>query len=173
MEHPIRSELEKLPKEKLIELIFMYSRNWLTCDGLYFTATEEKYGIDAALEIDIHMWKIGSRIEAKRIKEVLGISEGGLDNVLRTITFMSWSPSSEYEIERKGNQALLTCVHCPPQEARVRKGLGEFACRPTFENGFRNVIEVIDPRVKVECKICPPGPHPPDIWCQWEFELDE
>jgi len=55
-ENPVHAELEKLPKETLIELIKMYSRNWHTCDGLWFSGVEERYGVDKALEIDINMW---------------------------------------------------------------------------------------------------------------------
>jgi hypothetical protein len=51
-EHPFQAELEGLSKETLIELIKMYSRNWHTCDGLWFSGVEERYGTDTALEID-------------------------------------------------------------------------------------------------------------------------
>ncbi len=171
MDNRIASELRGLPKESLMELIEMYSRNWLTCDGLWFSGVEEQYGTAAALEIDVRMWKIQSRVEARRIKEILRIPEGGgVDAVLRAIGLMSWSPGfGGYDVERAGEGALLTCTRCPPQEARIKRGVGEFACRPTFEFGFQNVADVIDPRVKVACKICPPGPHPEAIWCQWEF----
>jgi hypothetical protein len=40
----------------------------------------------------------------------------------------------------------------------------------TFEHGFTNVAAIIDPRVRVSCKYCPPGPYPSDSWCQWEFK---
>ena len=63
-ENPVHAELEKLPKETLIELIKMYSRNWHTCDGLWFSGVEERYGTDKALEIDVKMWEVSSRIEA-------------------------------------------------------------------------------------------------------------
>ena len=168
----IDEELDTLPRETLIELVKMYSRNWHTVDGLWFRGVEQRFGIDVALEIDIEMWKSMSKTEAKRIKEILSIGErGGVEAVLRTVHFMSWAPASGYEIERNGDSALLTCTKCPPQEARVRKGIGEFACRPTFKYGFQNVADVIDPRVKVTCLLCPPGPHPPDLWCRWEFRI--
>lgn len=170
-ENPVHAELEKLSKETLIELIKMYSRNWHTCDGLWFSGVEDRYGTDKALEIDINMWDISSRLEAKRIKEILAIPDNaGLDEVLRTINFMSWAAKCEYRIEKNGNSAVLTVTSCPPQEARIKSGKELFACRPTFEIGFSNVAGVIDPSVKVGCKYCPPGPHPPDSWCQWEFK---
>jgi hypothetical protein len=170
-ENPVHAELEKLPKETLIELIKMYSRNWHTCDGLWFSGVEERYGTDKALEIDVTMWDVSSRIEAKRIKEILAIPDiAGLDEVLRAINFMSWAAKCAYRVEKNDSTALLTVTSCPPQEARLKSGKGVFACRPTFELGFGNVAGIIDPRVKVSCKYCPPGPHPSNSWCQWEFK---
>jgi hypothetical protein len=170
MDNPVYEELSKLPKETLIELIMMYSRNWLTVDGLWFRGVEDKYGLDAAMEIDVMMWQIGSKIEAKRVKELLKLGSG-LENVIKAINFLSWSFSFGYEYELSENRALWTCKHCPPQDYRAKKGLAEFPCKPTFAACFNNVIDVIDPRVKVECIFCPPGPHPDDAWCQWEFTL--
>jgi len=168
--NPVHDELEKLPKETLIELIKMYSRNWHTCDGLWFSGVEDRYGTYTALEIDINIWDISSRLEAKRIKEVLAIPDcAGLDAVLRAINFMSWAAKCAYRVDKNGDTALLTVTSCPPQEARIKSGKDLFACRPTFELGFSNVASIIDPRVKVACKYCPPGPHPSDSWCQWEF----
>jgi hypothetical protein len=168
-----RTELQKLPREKLEQLIEIYSRNWHTLDGIWFRGVEEKYGIDAALELDIEMWKAMSTTEARRIKKFLDLEEaGGVKAVLRVISLMSWSPSAEYAVTQTDRRGLLTCVHCPPQEARMRKGLGEFACRPTFEFGFQSVVEVVDPRVRIKCNFCPPGPHPQSAWCQWEFSLE-
>jgi len=126
------------------------------------------------LEFFAALDEVPRRDRAQRIKEVLRIPDGGgLDAVLRCVNFMSWAAKCSYRIERKEDSALLTVTSCPPQEARVRSGKGIFACRPTFETGFRNVASVIDTTVKVSCRFCPPGPHPPDSWCQWEFRTGE
>ena len=39
-------ELEDLPKEALLKLIRMFSRNWLTVDGLWFRNVEDEYDLD-------------------------------------------------------------------------------------------------------------------------------
>lgn len=170
MDNPVLQELEKLPKETLIDLVKMYSRNWMTLDGLWFSGVEERYGLDAAMDIDTRMWQIGSMIETKRIKELLKMG-GGLENILRAINFMSWSPSFGYEYDILDDRAIWTCRRCPPQEQRIKAGIGEFPCKPTFDACFNNVIQVIDPAFKVRCIFCPPDPHPDDTWCQWEFYL--
>ena len=170
MDNPATRELERLPKETLIELIKMYSRNWLTMDGLWFTGVEDRYGEKAAIEMDVRMWEIGSRIEAERVKKILGL-EPGLENVIRAIDFLSVSYSFGYEYEISDNRVLWTCLHCLPQETRLRMGKSEFACQATCDACFKNIIDVIDPMVRLRCIFCPPGPRPADAWCQWEFSL--
>lgn len=170
MDYPGMKELKKLPKETLIEVIKMYSRNWLTLDSLWFTGVEEKYGLDGAMELDIRMWQIGSKIEAKRIKELFKL-KGGIKDVLRAIDMMTWAGNFGYEYDLLDNRAVWICRYCPPQEQRAKMGKAEFPCKPTFDACFNNVIQVIDPSVSVECIFCPPAPHPDDAWCQWVFSI--
>jgi hypothetical protein len=75
MDNTVQGELEKLSKETLIELVKMYSRNRHTCDALRFSGVEERYGTERALGIS--MWKISSKLETRRIKEILGIPDQG------------------------------------------------------------------------------------------------
>lgn len=170
MNNPAYERLLELPRETLIELIQLYSRNWMTLDGLWFSGVEEKYGMDAAVELDVRMWRIGSKTEAKRIQKLFNLGPG-LENIIKAIDFMSWAYRFGYEYEIKNKMAVWTCSACPPQENRLKAGLVEFPCKPTFEACFGNVATVIDPRVEVTCNFCPPDEHPKDAWCQWEFKL--
>ncbi|MDP2720174.1 MAG: DUF6125 family protein [Dehalococcoidia bacterium] len=162
-------ELKSLSKEKLIEVIKMFSRNWNTLDGLWFLAVEEEFGFEAAASLDEKVWEIEPVIEAKRIKALLDLSGGGPDSVVRAIDFMTWAPSFEYTWEKRPGKIIWTCTKCPPQEARKRKGLPENTCKPMGINCFDGLVKVIDPSVKVNCLVCPPDPHKDNLWCQWEF----
>ncbi|MBC8463680.1 MAG: hypothetical protein H8D61_01750 [Deltaproteobacteria bacterium] len=105
MKNPAYERLLELPRETLIELIQMYSRNWMTLDGLWFSGAEEKYGMDAAVELDVRMWRIGSKTEAKRIQKLFNLGPG-LENIIKAIDFMSWSYSFGYEYEIKDKMAV-------------------------------------------------------------------
>jgi hypothetical protein len=103
--NPVHAQLEQLPKQTLIKLIKMYSWNWHTCDGLWFSGVEDRYGTEKALEIDIRMWDISSKTEARRIKEVLALPEkAGLDAVLRTINLMSWAAKCSYNMKKTAKE---------------------------------------------------------------------
>ena len=171
MDNRVSNKNDKLTMTVLIELIKMYSRNWMTVDGLWFSGVEEKYGLEAAMELDVRMWKIGSLIEAKRIKKLLNLHEGGLEAIVKTVDFMTWAASFGYEWDILDNRAIWTCTRCVPQEQRSKMGKEEFPCKPTFDAMFNNVTKVIEPRAQVKCVFCPPGPRPEGAWCQWEVSL--
>ncbi len=166
------ANLERLSKKDLIKVIKMLSQNWFTVDGLWFRNVEEKYGMDAAMELDVKNWWRIPQIEARRIKETLNIQEKGIEGIIKTMNFMSWALSYPFEFEEiTPTRAVMFCRHCNPQEARTRQGLGEFPCKPTGEAMFTRVIEVIDPRVQYRCIACPPEEHPPEFWCKWELTI--
>lgn len=41
--------LERFSKTELIELIELYSKNWLAMDGLWFQAVEKKFGMQETM----------------------------------------------------------------------------------------------------------------------------
>jgi len=47
-----RQMLGSVPKEKLFDLFFLHIRNLWRIDGLYFLGIEEKFGTNAATEIE-------------------------------------------------------------------------------------------------------------------------
>ena len=58
-------------KEELIQLIEIYSKNWLAMDGVWFQAVERKFGMEEAMYQDAEAWKHYTVVEAKKIKEFL------------------------------------------------------------------------------------------------------
>jgi hypothetical protein len=162
--------LEALSKKELLDLIDIFSKNWLTVDGLWFGLVEETYGLDAALDLDLKMWKRNAAIEADRVKRYLGIEGGGIQGFLKALHFMSFNPCMPYEYLPEGpNQGYLVMPICRPQEGRLRAGKGEFPCKPVGFECYAGIASKIDSRVKVECVFCPPDEHPPDLWCKWKL----
>ena len=164
----------RLSKEELVKVIQMFSKNWLTLDGLWFTLVEEKYGLEAALDLDLKMWQKNALIQARRIKKDIGIKDGGIEGVLKALRFMTFDASMPFEYSIDGsNQAQIWYTTCRPQEGRIRAGRGEFPCKTMGMACYGISAKTIDPRVKVECVFCPPDSHPLDVWCKWILSLTE
>lgn len=164
--------LEGLSKKELLNVIEMFSMNWLTVDGLWFTLVEDKYGLEAALDLDLKMWKQHALIEARRIKRYMGMEEVGVKGILKALSFMTFNPAMPFSYSMDGLDqtcAYMWFTSCRPQEARIKSGKGEFPCKEVGFACYEGVAKIIDPSVSVECVFCPPDSHPSDIWCKWRF----
>jgi len=167
-------KLEDLSKETLIKLVKMYSKNWQTLDGLWFRNVENKYGLEAAVELDLKMWEEQSKAEARRIKEALYITHGGIANVLKALSFMSWqltTPLFDLDEETHG-RIVFHYSRCSVQEGRRRQGKKEFPCKFMKTRLLSNLAKEIEPRAEIRCFFCPPDSHPEDSWCKWEVTME-
>jgi len=162
--------IQEMTKQQLLEVIRLFSRNWITLDGLWFTLVEDTFGLEAALDLDRKMWERHALIEARRIKKYMGIQGGGVKGVLKAVRLMTFDVSMPFSYSIEGeNEAHMWITTCLPQEARIKAGRGEFPCKEVGVACYGSVASIIDPDVRVECVLCPPDPHPPDIWCKWKF----
>jgi len=51
-------------------------RCYTAVDGLWFVKVQEQFGFDKALEIDAEVWKVLAKIQARKMKELAGLSDG-------------------------------------------------------------------------------------------------
>jgi len=167
-------EVKDLSKEELLELLADASKNWLAHDGLWFRFVEDKFGIDAAMELDRKSWEKFTVIEAKRIKKRLGIEpEGGIHALAQALKFRLYAHINVQEIkEMSDTRCVFRMKSCRVQEARKRQGLPDFPCKSVGIVEYSGFAKTIDSRIKTTCLTCPPDPHPPDVWCAWEFKLE-
>jgi len=160
----------QIPREKLVEVC---SKSLYTIDGLWFTAIEQKYGLDAALEIDEEVWQRFGAIQARRLLKNFALKE---DSPIQTLmNVLQVDPNTViYKpeiVELTDSKAVLRFTDCPPQKARIRDGRGEFPCKAVEVAYFTSYTEAVDPKIKLSCLTCPPDVHPPQYWCEWQFEI--
>jgi hypothetical protein len=167
--------IDSLPKEKLLKIIDVYAKAWQAMDGAYFLALEKKYGMDVAIEMDKEAWKIFSPIEARRIMKEFDIpSNGGLKSLEQALAYRVYARLNKQSTQWLDKNTLrFTMNECRIQVARNRKGLPDFPCRQVGEIEYSFFAETIDPRIKTRCVFCPPGEHPDDAYCRWEFTVEE
>lgn len=152
----------------------MFAKDWLAHDGLWFQAVERAFGLERAVALDAEAWRAFADIEARRIKEFLGLPDGGgLDALERALEFRLYAVLNRQTAKRQGDRLLFHMNECRVQSARSRKGLPGFPCKEVGLVEFDSFARAVDPRIETRCIACPPDDHPADFFCAWEFRLAE
>ena len=166
-----RKMLAEMPLEKLLNYLFLQIRNIWRVDGLYFLGIEKKFGTEKATEIDAEVWKNMAAIEAKTLQKMFKVGENpDVSSIIDLLRKSSWALDQPFKkIETGKARAALRVDKCRTQEARLTKGLCEFPCKQVRFGYLKNFVKTLNPKVKMKCLTCPPGKHPKDSWCKWEF----
>lgn len=169
-----RKMLMELPKDELVELLFLQMRNLWAVDGLYFLGIEQESDTESATVIDANVWKVMGKIEARRLRKELGLEENDIPGIIRTLRLSSWALDLEdMEVEVEKDRAILRNPKCRVQLTRRKAGLSEFPCKRVRWGYLRSFARELNPDADVICKVCPPDAHPDDLWCEWEFLIKE
>ncbi len=169
-----RDFLSELSKEELIELIEIYSKNWLAMDGVWFQSVEQKLGMDEAMYHDAEAWRRFTIIEAKRIKEFLNLSDKpGIEGLAKALKLRYYANLNEDKIEVDGDTLTYTSINCRVQRARERKGMPFHPCKSVGIIEYSGFAKTIDDRFSCECVSCYPDITDNSCCCKWNFKLVE
>jgi len=150
------------------------SRLWLAHDGLWFLEFEKRHGMEEAIEADKAAWAVFTKLEARRIMARLGIEKGsGIAGLAEALCHRLYSNVNRQRVEvsADGARARLTMESCWVQETRIKKGLDHFPCKEVGLVEYGDFAMEIDPRIKLECRFCPPDETTEGAFCRWEFSL--
>jgi hypothetical protein len=169
-------KIEDLSREELLELAGVYAKNWLAHDGCWFLAAEQKYGMEAAIDLDIESWRNFTIIEARRLIDFLQLGEkSGIKGLKKALRFRLYATINEDEINvsEDGKTLEYRIKTCRVQSARRNKGLADFPCKPVGIVEYGLFARTIDGRFETRCISCPPEITKPDYYCIWQFTLKE
>lgn len=166
-------EVDDFSKAELIDLLRDAAVNWLAHDGLWFRAVEDRFGLEAAMELDAKAWEKFTVLEAKRIMKRLDLPEGGgIPGLAQALKLRLYARVNVQEIsEMTPDRLVFRMKRCRVQEARERQGLAAFPCKRVGIVEYSGFARTIDPRLETRCLTCPPDPKPQDAWCAWMFSL--
>lgn len=174
MEEKIFTDIESLDRDDLLKLIKIYAKDWLAHDGCWFLSIERKRGMPEAMEHDANAWKQFTQIEARRLKEFLGLPEyAGVEGLALALKFRFQANLNEPDITVDGNTVTYRATKCRTQDARERKGLDPFPCAPVGIVEYGYFAKTIDPRFETEQISCAPDITDSNARCVWKFTLKE
>lgn len=164
--------INEITRDKIADFIFLHLRDMWAVDGLYYLGIEEKWGTEAATEIDRKVWEIMGKIEARKLKDFLQIKNNDIPSMIKALQHSGWALDLEdKEIIIENERAIVRNVKCRVQNTRLKKGLEEFGCKPVRWGFLKSFAKEFNPDIEVKCIVCPPDQHPSNLWCQWEFVL--
>jgi len=113
-----------LTPEQIEEYLY---RSYTRVDGLWFVLLEERFGFETALAIDRAVWRVLPKIQARLLREQLGINQdlGGLAVALKAKLGLD---RYEFDLEVKPEPAVqVTLSRCPWHELMVHSGRSHLA----------------------------------------------
>jgi hypothetical protein len=105
------------------QVLEYYHRSYTAVDGLWFMKVEEKYGFNAALEVDNDVWKVLPKIQARLLKSRVKI-KNGMEALFECFTIKLILDGFKFKTEKIENGSGFRVIidSCPWYELLVKSG---------------------------------------------------
>jgi hypothetical protein len=105
-------------------------RSYIAIDGLWFMKVEERLDFDEALLLDVAVWKVMAKIQARKACELLGLEGKTLSDLVTALELKFAAEQYTYTIGRPSPEsAEITVTGCPWMTLMEKSGRMHLADR--------------------------------------------
>jgi hypothetical protein len=165
--------LEKMDEKEIRNYLKFLLWHYRVADAFWFLYTEEQFDRATAEGLNHRVWGKAAQLAARDLKKRYEINDKGLKGFVQAQRLFPWALLIGYQFEVKEDEVIITVPRCATQEARLKHGLPEYACKEMHRDEFTTFAHEIDPAIRVECVYAPPDPHPADQHCKWRFTMGD
>lgn len=174
MNDSIKEKFLQLSKETLVDYIAMLSENFFSLQDHYMERLEETFGSATAREFDKTVYGRVAEISVYRFKKFFNLK----DDMATLRLYFELSPYALHvgrlEFPVCTEKKLVRRVPaCASQLKRMRKGKSEFPCKEATFAVNSLVARAVNPKIRVTQLMAPPDPHPPDLYCEVVFQMED
>jgi len=89
-------------------------RSFTAVDGLWFVKVEEAYGFDRALDLDVQVWKVVGKIQAREARSILGAQSNDFDALGRCLRLKFSAENYQADLKCLDDSTLeVSITACP------------------------------------------------------------
>jgi len=134
-------------------------RSYFAVDGLWFVESEERHGFEEAMAVDEAVWDVMSKVQARKAKSVLGISDGSLQDLSRAFQLKLSAEGHDYDVQVADDELTLTVNLCPWFEilkssgrTRIAETISDRICAREYQGWAREFGPGI--RMEFDGRLC-------------------